>query len=674
MDRFRIVTFSKGGRPIVKFDLNDGATFTFVRDALSIDAPSRQQQFSESSRRYAGADLATEALGNAGISSEWYISGLSRDAALNNLELIVAQLESLDSGRYIEVRLDGATRSTYFPIRGAQDRELMYRWVEFAGTGKLHFKAGWIVAPLAEGERMEIGDPFDVNSLTDYTAQTGSGMAYNAGAWLETASVAEQQLMHSARGYKYGDAQVTVKFTTGGTVGAASVGAVLSQTDANNYLVAQLEPATTALKLYKKDAGVLTQLGATVTTAAIAPSTTYWLVIREEGNVVSFELWTSAPTPMGTPASSGSFTLTAGDATKYGFGSSGFSGLRLILPSPSGWKVNQFTVEPYTYRSKTLPASFTFGGSVPGDAPALTTAVITHSGGAAAPAFALLGWSTTPGASTVAGIAPFGILEGEAGTLTTWVSTADANYRGGNGAKFTTAAGASSASSVFGIDPATLVPDDFSRGEVDVEIWARVELASTLASPVLTASVESVSGTNFGPARYTQEFGSAGKLLTKPSAGTTFRFVRVGTITLAVDNLNPVKWNLRIAATWAAGGSGQFGLDYVTLAPARTRAASPTSKPNDTTYPKFVASTSETVRTIRADLSGLVAVPNNGDYPGVGLGGAPVEMPPGSVTALVKLSSLVPDDPTVDATNEQLSHTATVRFSPIPRYHVPRGS
>jgi hypothetical protein len=46
------------------------------------------------------------------------------------------------------------------------------------------------------------------------------------------------------------------------------------------------------------------------------------------------------------------------------------------------------------------------------------------------------------------------------------------------------------------------------------------------------------------------------------------------------------------------------------------------------------------------------------------MGGELLEtLPPGNTDMLLKLSSLVPDDPTVDATSEQVSHTATVHVA-----------
>ena len=54
-----------------------------------------------------------------------------------------------------------------------------------------------------------------------------------------------------------------------------------------------------------------------------------------------------------------------------------------------------------------------------------------------------------------------------------------------------------------------------------------------------------------------------------------------------------------------------------------------------------------------------------------GLGGSLIEIPAGTTEFFVKLSSLVPDDPTPDTTSEQLSHTGvTGAFEITPRYWI----
>ena len=261
---------------------------------------------------------------------------------------------------------------------------------------------------------------------------------------------------------------------------------------------------------------------------------------------------------------------------------------------------------------------------------------------------------------------PFGLLEAEScdtGPLSTWAITADADYRSGYGLQ-AAAAGAGTASATYGLDPSLIPRDDYTQGDLSIEVWARVELASTLVSPKLTLSTAPASGAS----RYSDEWGSAGKLLTLPSSGTRFRFVRLGTLPLISDPSRPVRWDMTVAASWAAGSTGTFGLDYLALVPIRQRLASPSSKANDSAYPAFIPTTADWTKTIRSDGSGLRASGTGTASPDHGLGGV-MEFPYGNVDALVKLSSLVADDPTSDATTEQLAHTgSTVVWTVTPRW------
>lgn len=660
-DRLRLVTFSAGGRPITRLDLNDTTIYSLLRDTLKFDAPERTQQWSESIARYGGAELTQESHKNAQMGAEWYISGSGvADTALQRQETLMVELESLEPGRYIEWRPEGATKSTFFPIKAPSAWEFMYRWIEFQATKTLHLKAGWTVAPLGEGARMTIVDPFDVDSSADYTSLAGGALAYSSGLVLaSTLRVG----YHSERGYKYGDAQITAKFHTGGTVAAGDViGVVAGAVDANNYIWAQV--SGTGLSINKRVAGTESLL-ATHTVTALAANTNYWVTIRKEGNAVTAELWTSPPTVTGTPAASvPAITLTGGDATLFGTGTTGWAGYRALAATPASWAIQEFRVEPYTYTISN-PARVDVSGVVPGDAPALATMTVGQSG--IATPFALLGWSKTPSGSP----APFGIFEAEAASLTTWAATADAAYSGGNGAKATTS-GAGSATAVFAMNPSFMAADDFGRGEIDVEVWARVQLASGVVSPVITTSIEPTAGTAFGPSRYTQEWSASGKLLTKPSSGTPLRLVRLGTVTF--DTRQNISWNLRLVATWGAASAGVFGLDYVLLVPAQMRAASATGKINDSTYPDWINTTSAVQRTVNPDLRTLTAVPGANPYPDSGLAGTPLQIRPGSFSFIFKTSEQVPDDPSASSAGETvISTTNRIQFSVVPRYFLPRG-
>lgn len=308
--------------------------------------------------------------------------------------------------------------------------------------------------------------------------------------------------------------------------------------------------------------------------------------------------------------------------------------------------------------STTIPNTVALGSAITGTAPALADVSLTTSGGTSPPIWALIGWTKRPGSPLASSVAPWGFIEAETGTsLATWASAADANYRGGNGLKATTS-GAGSASALYPVDPSVMTADAFSRGEVTVEVWGRIELASTVVSPRMILSLQPFAGLTFGAEQFSSEFGSVGKAIVLPSSGTRFRPIRLGTLNMPVDTLTPLKWNLKVAASWAAGSSGQFGLDYLWLVPAKQRAVSMTGKANDASYPDFIASTAATTKTIRYDGSGRVASGAGNPGRDAGLGGSQIELPVGNVDLLIKLSSLVPDDPTLDATSEQISHTS----------------
>lgn len=332
------------------------------------------------------------------------------------------------------------------------------------------------------------------------------------------------------------------------------------------------------------------------------------------------------------------------------------------------------TLAEQTFASTTLPATISLASTIAGSAPALCDVKLRTSGGTAAPIWAMIAWRQAYSSMTAlsGAVTPFGKIEAETGILSTWASfSSDATFSGSSGVRTTSTTTANSASASFPVDPSLMQPDEFTMRTVALEVWARVELATTVISPKLTLSVEPNAGSNFGTTQYSAEYGSAGKLLTSPSSGTAFRFIRLGVVTLPVDTVNPLAWNLKLTGSWSAGGSGTFGLDYICVVPAKSRALSKTAVANDSTYPKFIIATVDTTKTIRSDLSGLVA--SAAGYAGTdsGLGGSLIEIPSGTTEFFVKLSSLVPDDPTSDTTSEQLSHTGvTGAFEITPRYWI----
>lgn len=308
----------------------------------------------------------------------------------------------------------------------------------------------------------------------------------------------------------------------------------------------------------------------------------------------------------------------------------------------------------------TLPAVYSPATAVPGKAPCLATLELRASGGTDPPIWALVGWTKRPGSPLSGSVAPFGLIEAETmAGLSTWAAIGtDANYSGSNGVRATTS-GAGSASGYVVVDPSVMQPDDFTAGTIDIEVWARVELAYTVVSPKITLTLEPNAGSSFGAVQYAAEYGTAGKSISVPVSGTRFRFVKLGTVTMPVDQA--LKWNVKLAGSWAGGSSGSFGVDYLILVPARQRAVSRCGVPKDGNYPEFIPGTGDTTKQIRADLSGRIASGTGGKAPHTGLGGAPFELPPGPVDFVIKLSSMVADDPDppLSTLSEQKTHGLT---------------
>jgi hypothetical protein len=533
------------------------------------------------------------------------------------------------------------------------------------------------VRPLVLWDPMRIGDDFTADSSGDYTVDTGAGTFTIGGAALTPTSTAVKRLHHTSRGYLYEDVQATLYFRPGAS-GAVNDAVTLKRLGASSSLYVQITQAAlgagVATVNIGKYTGSMTTIDGGATAVTLAASTDYWLRGRVEGNLVTVELWTAQPTPMGTPAASRAFTLTGGDATTYGQFATGAPGM-ILTPATTGWRYWSFTAEPYVYRNQTLPQKLQVA-AVPGSAPALADVTLTASGGSAAPAFALIGWTPAPGGTGTG--AAVGVNDSnDAVNLLGWASSAQAGARNGSDLRVTTAGAGTYSAQWLPVTPYLAGADDFSGNTLELEIWARALVTSTLVNPRLIASI-GPQGTTSGR-RYTHEFGATGRLLTKPSASTVYRFTRLGVISTDATSLDFAA-ALYLDGTVDTGSTGAFGFDYVIAVPARRRALSPTGVPLDTGYPKFAETTVERVKKIRSDLSATTNIPSfgTGTYRDHGLGGNLIQ--PGVTPTLtrlelvVKLSSLVPDDPTSDTTTEQLAHSATVQVDVTPRSYMMRGA
>lgn len=316
----------------------------------------------------------------------------------------------------------------------------------------------------------------------------------------------------------------------------------------------------------------------------------------------------------------------------------------------------------------TVPNVVQLSSAITGTAPATADITISKASGAAGPAFGLLAWWNRQGTPPGSYSRLFGILEAESGgSLTTWSSGADAGARGGNRLA-ATASGAGTATAVYKLS-ANDVQSALKAATVDVEVWARVYLPSTIISPRLNAqfAVDGGSGATISP----REFGTTGRPLTVP-ASSGYRLTRVGTLTLPL--LVDTRWAMTVTMSWAAGSSGTVGLDWLVVLPADQRACSPTYEPLDSSYPRFMpTATGAASKTITSALAGSITA-SSITAPDTGLGGTPLELPPGDIDMFVLMSEAVPDEvPAATAAGTGYTNT-TLSLGITPRFHLARGA
>lgn len=314
------------------------------------------------------------------------------------------------------------------------------------------------------------------------------------------------------------------------------------------------------------------------------------------------------------------------------------------------------------------PAVIGLTSAIPGSAPAQVEMTLSRVDTTFNPAFAVVGWwSRLPSPPTGYNNC-YSFIQGEATkpgtTPTTWVSSGSGTASGGNELR-AAVSGAGTASATYGISTLGV-----TSATVDIEIWARVNISSTIVSPKITASLQSGVGASI----YTREWGLAGRPIAVPTSNQ-WRLTRVGTITIPAQKVAS-NWNLNIGMSWAAGSTVSLSLDCLLLVPADQRAVSPSGEALDSSYPRFLQNSSNSGRviskTIKSDLSGSVKLDGN-IAPDPGLGGSLLEFPPGNVDMAVLLSEM-PADSGADALTMSSSFNCWLDFKITPRYFVVKGS
>lgn len=266
-------------------------------------------------------------------------------------------------------------------------------------------------APYATGDPLDITDSTFGSLATDYTVDSGTfaNLTTTGGVVkITTGTGTTYRLVHTSRGYDYGDTEVTVQAKIGATLASWAAGAVVWRSAANTYLTAYLDDDGTnsRLRIDQVTAGTLTNRASTTLATRLTTGQTVYIVARTEGTAVTVEFYTAAPTPMATTAATATASWTAPAALT---GKAGW----FFIPRSTTAEIDLLQVRPFTYARRALPYRASLSGSIPGDAPALAAAEITTR---QALPWALLAWQTTPAATTLTGTptprAAFTVLNG----------------------------------------------------------------------------------------------------------------------------------------------------------------------------------------------------------------------------------------------------------------------
>ncbi len=265
--------------------------------------------------------------------------------------------------------------------------------------------------------------------------------------------------------------------------------------------------------------------------------------------------------------------------------------------------------------------------------------------------------------------ASYDLAKGSLAGGTAWTQTTDADYLVGFGPQ---ASGALSTNGnlEYPILPHLFTPDEYADDEVQLAVFARIEVASTQTSLACAISLAPDRGTSYGVRRY-GSFSSVGKTLKLPSSGTVFKPYFLGTITVRVDKSRPRREWLRLAFTNSGGATGTVGVDYLVVVPVRSCARSQ-SGDSASLVPAFMAITNST-KLIDADGGGaIVEADGVALTPDDGLGGARPRIPRGGCELLVWPSDQVVD--LTDSSSASMSETFTgsVVVKATPRYHLLR--
>jgi len=545
----------------------------------------------------------------------------AKDALAANLKTLNAIVDELRRfGGKLTWQSGGQSYRQNLEVLGT-DGTQMNTWNNRAETRSIAaVNVQLVCAPFALGDPMDINDPTFATYATDYVID-GSGAFANltntGGKLKATANTnVEHRLIYSSRGYLLGDSEVTVKAMIGSTLASWKAGAILWRTSSTDYVIGYVDDNGTnsRLRIDQVTAGATTNRATVNLGTRLSTNATLYVRTRTEGTTVYAEHWSTAPTPNGTPTTTTSWTAgSAWAATTFTQGAVvTYNGCQYIAASataatdvPSGstsstskWlylagltglsftpqsttaEIDVFTVRPFTYTKQTLPKKLSLNGAIPGDAPALANIEATTAQDAA---WVLFGWSSTSAATTLSSSptprAPFFVFNGTDDDSTArsgWTTTSVTSITNNSVWSSLTTYRAR-----WILDSSLLPTDEYSDGDRALEIWALVltDTSTKLVSPTLVTSLQSKDG--YGPIRYTDEWGTAGRtipVLNSTAVAAGYRWTRLGTIHMANSPAREMALTITGTAAATTSTTATWGIGKVLVLPVKQRAALPTAK------------------------------------------------------------------------------------------------
>jgi hypothetical protein len=662
-DVFQIVDRYPGGQVRPLFDLNTGVGYYRERDTFTFTPAAATAQQSRSARRYGGSRTVGMTHDNGTIQWTAVIRGETQMELAQRVETLLSEIEEESYDRWIEWRPPGIAYSSFLRLAGPGTWQPRYQWREWAGSGFTRVEVSFPVQPLVEWDPMQVTDSFDVNFLDRYTFDSGTSAMFTHGIGQFTPNAnltTERRVRWTDHGYQTleGMAQIVTEPT--GAFNGYKMGVILRASASNTYI-----------EVYQDDNGTNTRLRIDVVIAGTRTNRFTTNVTRFGGGgtpVHSVRAWIvgntvfASNTTSDAAAATGSYTLVGGEITSLVAGYTGWT----WTPQNAAAKLQSWMASPYYWLVDT-PATVRLN-DIPGSAPAKADLLMVRASGGNAN-WALYSWAQAATASS-AGAVPFGVVQAEsatAGSSANWASAADAAFSGGNGFQDTSVTGADEYSLMWYLAPHNMQADHFAGGQLTVEVWGRFRLSNTLVSPRAVISTRADNSAT-AAIRYSDEYGSVGRPLPIPNS-TQFRIVRLGTVTVPVEQSAAYPMVLHLQVFTAAGSSGTLALDYLAFTPSRSRAAGPTGRTLDSSYPAFIAPLGGG-KMVRSDLSGRVGFSATAMYaspPDHGLMGSQILFPPGDTDLFALTSVAVPDDPLNVATTDTTPLTAGLTAAVTPR-------